>query len=52
MVSRFKTVEEEYIEELKNKSENENMKNGTDYWKKIFKQWANERNFQANLEKY
>ena len=24
----------------------------TEYWKNVFKKWANERNFQANLEEY
>ena len=38
MVSRFKIVDEEYIEELKDKGENENTKNST------VKKWANERN--------
>ena len=52
MASRFKIVDEEYIEELKDKSENENTKNSTEWWKNIFKKWANERNLQANLEEY
>ena len=42
MASRFEIVDEEYIEELKDKS--------TEYWKNVFKKRANERNFQANLE--
>ena len=25
---------------------------GTDYWKNVFENWANERNFQTNLEEY
>ena len=50
MASRFQIVDEEYIEELKGKSENENTKNSIEYWKNAFKKWANERNFQANLE--
>jgi len=33
-------------------SENENMKKSMEYWKNVFKKWANERNFQANLEEY
>ena len=45
-------VDEEYIEELMDKSENENTRNGTEYWKKVFKKWTNERIFQANLEEY
>ena len=52
MVSCFEMVEEEYIEELKDKSKNQNTKNSTDYWKNGFKKWVNERNFQANLEEY
>ena len=42
MASRFEIADEEYIRELKDKSENQN----------IFKKWADERNFQANLEEY
>ena len=45
-------VDEEYIEELMDKSENENARNGTEYWKKVFKKWTNEIIFQANLEEY
>ena len=47
MASRLEIVGEEYIEEVKDKSENENMKKRTAYCKKVFKKWANERNFQA-----
>ena len=43
-------VEEEYIEELKDKSKNQNT--STDYWRNGFKKWVNEINFQANLEEY
>ena len=52
MASRFEVADEEYIEELKDKSENENRKNGTEWWKNVFKKWVNERNLQANLEEY
>ena len=52
MASRFERVDEEYIEELKDRSENENTKKSKEYWKKIFRKWANERNFRANLEEY
>ena len=45
MVSRFKIVDEKYIEESKNKSENEDTKNSSEWLK-------NERNFKANLEEY
>ena len=52
MASHFEIGDDEYVKELKDKIENENMKNSTEYWKNVFKKWANERNFQANLEKY
>ena len=50
MPSRFEIVDEEYIEELKDKSENANTRKSTEYWKNVFNKWANEINFQANLE--
>ena len=52
MASRLEIVDEEYIKELKNKSENENKKNSTAWWKNVVNKWANERNLQANLEEY
>ena len=52
MASRCEIVDEEYINELKDKSENENTKKSTEYWKDVFRKWANERNFQANSEEY
>ena len=52
MASRFEIVNEKYIEELKDKSENENTKNIMEWWKNGFKKWANERNLQANFEEY
>ena len=52
VTSLFERVDKEYIEELKDKSKYENTKNSTEYWKNVFKKWANERNFQANLEEY
>lgn len=52
MVSRFEIVDEKYIEELKDMSENENTRKSTEYWKNVFKKWANEKSFQANLEEY
>ena len=52
MASHFEIVDEEYIEEVKDKSDNETMKKRTEYWRNVFKKWANERNFQANLEEY
>ena len=36
MVSRFKKVDDEFIKELKEMSENENTKKRTEYWKKRF----------------
>ena len=32
MASRFEIVDEEYIEDLKDKSENENTRKSTEYW--------------------
>ena len=52
MTSRFKIVDEDYIEELKDKSENENTKDSTEWWENVFKKWPNVRNLQANLEEY
>ena len=52
MASRFEIVGEEYIEELKDKSENENKKSSTEWWNNVFKKWVNERNLQANLKEY
>ena len=48
----FEIIDEEYIEELKDKSENEKTKDSTEWWENVFKKWANERNLQANLEEY
>ena len=36
MASRFAIVDEEYIEELKDKNENENTKNGTERGERTF----------------
>lgn len=47
MASHFEIVDEADIEELKDKSENENTK---EYWRNVFKKWENERNSEANLE--
>ena len=49
MASRFEIADEEVIEELRDKSDNENTKNSMEYWKNVFKKWVNERKFQANL---
>ena len=40
MASRFEVVDEEYIEELKDKSEIENKKNSTGWWKNVLKKLA------------
>ena len=50
MASRFEIVDEEHIEELNDKSENENT-NSTEYWKNLFKKLANERNFQGKFRR-
>ena len=50
MASRFEIGDDEYIEELKDKSENENTKNSAEWWKNVFKKWTNERNLQVNLK--
>ena len=50
MASRFEIVDEEYIEELKDERKNENTENNTEWWKNVFKKWANERNLQANSD--
>ena len=52
MASRFEIVDEASIEELKDKSENEYTKDSTEWLENVFKKWMNERNLQANLEKY
>jgi len=44
-------VDKEYIEELKDKSENENTKDSTLWWKNVFKKWANERNLLTNCSR-
>ena len=43
MASRFETVDEEYIEELKDKSENENTENSTKWWKNVLEEYENDR---------
>ena len=52
MASHFEIVDQQYIQELKGKRENENTKKNTEYWKNIFKKWTNKRNLQPNLEDY
>jgi len=50
MASRFEQVDDEVIEELKEKSENENTKKSTEHWKNVFVKWANERKQKQNLK--
>ena len=52
MTSRLEVVDQQYIQELKEKSESESTKKSTEYWKNVFKKWANEINLQPNLEDY
>ena len=52
MALRFEIVDQQYIQELKEKSENENTKRSTEYWKNVFKKWADKRKLQPNLEDY
>jgi len=40
------------ISKNKKTSQIEDTRKSTEYWKKFLKKWANERNFQANLEEY
>ena len=45
IASCFGIVDKQYIEELKDKSENESTKNCTGYWKNVIsKKWAKEGN--------
>ena len=50
MATRFEKVDDEFIEELKKMSENENTKKSIEYWKNVLKKWATERNVNGNLE--
>ena len=52
MASRFVEVDEEFIEELRNTSENKNTKRSTDYWTNIFQQWSKTRGKNEQLESY
>ena len=49
MASRFEIVDKEHIEELKDKSKNENTKNSKEWRKNVFKKWAKERNFASKF---
>ena len=52
MASRFVEADEEFNEELGNKSENKNTKRSTDYWTNNFQQWAKTRGKNMQLESY
>lgn len=52
MAARFEEVDDEFIDELKEMSENENTKKSTEYWRNVFKKWASERKQETNLEEY
>ena len=52
MASRFVETGEEFIEELRNTSENKNTNKSTDYWTNIFQQWAKTRGKNEQLESY
>ena len=52
MASRIGIVDGESIEELKELSENENLKKSTEHWKNVFVKWATEREKKKNLEAY
>ena len=52
MASRFVETDEEFIEELRNTSENRNTKGSADYWTKIFQQWAKMKGTNEQLESY
>ena len=52
MASRFVEVDEEFIEELRNTSENKNSKRSTDHWTNIFEQGAKTRGKNEQLECY
>ena len=52
MASRFVEADEEFIEELRNTSENKNTERSKDYWTNIFQQWAKPRGKNEQLESY
>ena len=52
MAPRFVETDKEFIEELRNASENKNTKRSTDYWTNIFQQWAKTRGKTQQLESY
>ena len=52
MASRFVETDKEFIEELRNTSENKNTKRSADYWTNIFQQWEKTRGKNQLLESY
>ena len=52
MASCFVETDEQFIEELRNTSENKNTKRRTDYCTNIFEQWAKTRGKNEQLESY
>ena len=52
MASRFVETDEEFIEELRNTSENKNTKRSRDYWTNIFQQWTKTREKNEQRESY
>ena len=52
IASRFVEADEEFIDELRNTSDNKNSKRSTDYWTNIFQQWAKTRRKNEQLESY
>ena len=52
MAFRFVEADEEFIEELRNTSENKNTERSTDYWTNILQQWAKTRGKNEQLESY
>ena len=51
MASRFEIVDEDYIEWLNDKSEDENTRNSKEWWKNVSKKWTNERNFASKFRR-
>ena len=47
---RFVEADDEFIEELRNTSENKNTKRSRDYWTNILQQWAKTRRKLAILK--
>ena len=52
MASRFIETDEEFIEELRNTSENKNTKRRSDYWTNIFQLWAKTRGKKEQFKSY